>query len=122
MSRAAWRAFRAYSGAGQWPACQGPSISLPRHQSFTPWGSAPPLARLASAQWVPPGRLQYSTRSAASRGPRVPRFTAIIGSVPTTRHQAANSSTPKVFGSIVFHAKSGLEGRSSRGPTPSRQS
>ena len=122
MSRAACLALRAYSGAGQCPACQGPSISLPRHQSFTACGSALPLDRLASDQWVPPSRLQYSTRSAASRGPRVPRLTAIIGSVPISRHQRTNSSTPKVFGSMLFHAKSGLEGRFSGGPTPSRQS
>ena len=38
MSRAACLALRAYSGAGQCPACQVPSLSLPRNQSFTSGG------------------------------------------------------------------------------------
>jgi hypothetical protein len=29
-------AIRPYSTAVFWPTCHGPSISLPRHQSFTP--------------------------------------------------------------------------------------
>ena len=39
-----WRAescaFSPYSVAVTWPICQGPSISLPRHQYFTPCGCA----------------------------------------------------------------------------------
>ena len=60
---------------------------------------------------VPVGRLQYSRSSAASLAPAVPRLTAIIGSVPTSWHQAMNSSVPNWFVSIDRHAKSGRRGR-----------
>ena len=68
-----------------------------------------------------PGRLQYSTSACASAGPRVPRFTAIIGSVFASLHQRMNSSVPNVFGSNASHARSMRTGRCSFGPIPSSQ-
>ena len=53
--------------------------------------------------------------------PRVPRFTAIIGSTFARDAQAANSSTPNVFGSVECQARSSRAGRSSTGPMPSSQ-
>ena len=43
-------ASRPYSSAVLWPICQGPSISLPRHHTLMPYGSAAPLARRRSDQ------------------------------------------------------------------------
>lgn len=81
MARAVSAARRPYSAAVLWPVCQGPSISLPRHHSRMPKGSASPWAARRSARAVPQGWLAYSWSSRASATPRVPRLTAIIGSV-----------------------------------------
>src|SRR5580658_4515056 len=86
ISFAAWSARRAYSSAGTCPACHGPSISLPRHQILTPYGSLLPLAARLSDQQVPVGRLQYSNSALASAAPFVPRFMAIMGDVPSALH------------------------------------
>src|SRR5690348_597718 len=112
-------ASRAYSVAVLCPICHGPSTSLPRHHSLMPYGSAAPLLRRRSDHWVPEGWLQYSTRLRAASTPRVPRFTAIIGSLPTMRDQLVNSSTPTWFVSSERQARSSRVGRWSRGPTPS---
>src|SRR5512138_2311921 len=80
------QARRPYSSAVFAPICQGPSISLPRHHSFTPYGSAAPLVLRRSDQYVPPGKLQYSNRLRAASIPRVPRLTAIIGVVLDWAH------------------------------------
>ena len=122
ISFAASVAMRPYSVAVFEPICQGPSISLPRHQNFTPCGSSQPCRRRMSENLVPPGKLQYSTRRRAPSGPRVPRLTASIGSSSACRHQSMNSLVPKVLGSIVSQARSSCLGRSSTGPTPSSQS
>ena len=42
-------ASRPYSTAVFCPICHGPSISLPRHHSFTPCGSGCPLSTRQSA-------------------------------------------------------------------------
>ena len=69
-----------------------------------------------------PGHCTYSTRSRAASAPRVPRFTASIGSAPARRAHAMKSSVPTRFGSIDRHARSRRTGRAGRGPTPSSQS
>ena len=114
-------AIRPYSPAVLWPICQSPSISLPRHHTRTSCGSAAPFFTRRSDQYVPPGWLQYSTSRAAASGPLVPRFTASIGSEPTRRVQAQNSSVPTAFGSMERQARSSRVGRSSTGPMPSSQ-
>src|SRR5690242_2418081 len=76
-------ARRPYSSAVLWPTCQGPSISLPRHQSLTLNGSARPFCLRRSPQYEPVGPLTYSTKLRASSRPREPRFMASIGLVPT---------------------------------------
>src|SRR6185312_8117136 len=83
IAAAQLRASRPYSVAVLWPSCHGPSISLPRHQIRTPYGSVAPWERRRSDQYEPDGWLQYSTKLAAASTPRVPRLTAIIGSLPT---------------------------------------
>ncbi len=108
-----------YSSASLCPICQGPSISLPRHHSRTPYGSGCPFAIRRSAQRDPAWPLQYSTSAAAAATPRVPRLTAIIGSTPSRWAHCRNSSVPMVFGSMVRHARSMNGLRSSTGPTPS---
>src|SRR5659263_3697 len=40
IARPVSAAMRPYSSAVLCPICQGPSISLPRHHSCTPWGSS----------------------------------------------------------------------------------
>src|SRR3954451_25216223 len=75
-------ARRPYSTAVFWPICHGPSISLPRHQSRTPDGAGWPFPARRSAERLPVGELQYSTRLRAASTPRVPRLTANIGSTP----------------------------------------
>src|ERR1019366_4344168 len=47
-------------------SCQGPSISFPRPQYFTPHGFSRPFWRRSCAKWVLPGSLQYSTHLRAS--------------------------------------------------------
>ena len=118
---AASLAMRPYSVAVLYSICQGPSISLPRHQNLMPCGSFQPCSLRRSDQAVPPGKLQYSTRLRAASPPRVPRLTASIGSTSAARHQSTNSLVPKVFGSVVNQARSSLAGRLSTGPTPSSQ-
>jgi hypothetical protein len=114
-------ASRAYSCAVLWPICHGPSISLPRHHSLMSCGSAKPLLRRRSDHRVPPGWLAYSTRLRAASTPRVPRLTAMIGSLPTRRDHVANSSTPTWLVSSDRQARSSRVGRPSRGPMPSSQ-
>ena len=48
IARAVSAASRPYSSAVLCPICQGPSSSLPRHQTRTPCGSLAPLARRRS--------------------------------------------------------------------------
>ena len=121
MALPASRAARPYSAAVLWPICQGPSISLPRHQTLTPYGSDAPLDRRRSDQYVPPGWLAYSTRLRAASTPRVPRLTASIVSMPSPPAQAANSSSPTWLVSSDRQARSSLVGRSAAGPIPSSQ-
>ena len=92
----------AYWSAGTWPSCHGPSISLPRHQSLTPYGSGWPFAARRSASRLPGGQLQYSTQSRASSGVPVPRLTVSIGVQSIFRQSARNSSVPKVLGSMAL--------------------
>ena len=71
-------ASRPYSTAVFWPTCHGPSISLPRHHSLTPYGSSPRRAgRPTSCRAAP---LTYSSSARAASMPRVPRLTASSGS------------------------------------------
>ncbi len=65
-------AMRPYSVAVLYSICQGPSISLPRHQNLMACGSFQPCWMRRSDQAVPPGWLQYSTRLRAASPPRVP--------------------------------------------------
>ena len=122
ISFAASVATRPYSVAVFAPICQGPSISLPRHQNLTACGASQPWSRRMSEYFVPPGKLQYSSSRRAPSGPLVPRLTASIGSRFASRHQSMNSLVPKLFGSMVSQARSSCLGRSSTGPTPSSQS
>src|SRR5438034_7931564 len=103
------------------PICQRPSISLPKHQYFTLYGSAKPCLRRRSLHLVPLSILQYSTSAAACSGVPVPRFNPIRGSVPTALHHAMYSLVPNWFEFIEFHALSSTRGRSCFGPTPSSQ-
>src|SRR6185312_4708813 len=114
-------ARRPYSSAVLWPTCQGPSISLPRHQCLTPNGSARPFVLRRSPHALPVGPLTYSTKLRAESSPREPRLTASIISVPAASHHWANSCTPTAFDSEVCQARSRRVGRWSRGPTPSSQ-
>src|SRR5512135_2711271 len=61
-------ASRPYSSAVLAPICQGPSISLPRHHSLTPYGAGEPFLARRLANLVPTGLLQYSTQLRASSG------------------------------------------------------
>src|SRR5918995_7189320 len=54
-------ATRPYSVGVLRSICQGPSISLPRHQNLTPCGSSQPCARRRSDSVVPRVWLEYST-------------------------------------------------------------
>src|SRR6188508_1977658 len=63
---AASRALRPYSRAVIVPICQGPSISLPRHQYLTLCGCAKPCERRSSLHLVPRSTLQYSTNATCS--------------------------------------------------------
>src|SRR5947209_18341767 len=119
--RAASAAFNPYSFASMWPICQGPSISLPRHQYCTFQGSLMPCCLRRSLQRVPCCTLQYSTTAAAPSGVPVPTFKPINGSVPTALHHARNSFVPNWFVSIESQAFSSLRGRFCAGPTPSSQ-
>src|SRR6476659_7526755 len=110
-----------YCVAVLYSICQGPSISLPRHQNLMSCGFSQPCSRRRSDQLVPPGWLQYSTRLRAASPPRVPRLTASIGSTSAARHHSTNSLVPKVLGSVDIHARSSLAGRSFTGPTLSSQ-
>ena len=47
----------------------------------------------------------------ASSGPLVPRFTAIITSLPAFLDQSTNSLSPNWFVSMTPQASSGLDGR-----------
>ena len=67
------------------------------------------------------GPLQYSIQRAASSAVPVPAFTQIMGSHPTARQNATNSSVPKKFGSTPPQAGFGRVGRRSAGPIPSSQ-
>ncbi len=118
ISFAASFATMPYCVAVLYSICQGPSISLPRHQNLTSCGFSQPCARRRSDQPVPPGWLQYSTRLRAASPARVPRLTASIGSMPAARHQSTNSLVPKVFGSVVNQARSSRAGRSVDGSDP----
>jgi len=82
--------------------------------------SSCPCLRRRSEGAVPPGWLQYSSRSMASCTPHVPRLTAKSGSIPTDRHQCVNSPGPTSLVSISFQAVSSRTGRPP-GPTPSSQ-
>ena len=121
ICRAASAALRPYSAATMCPICQGPSISLPRHQYFTLWGASYPCCRLRSLQRVPLSTLQYSTNAAAISAEPVPKFIPINGSVLASLHQVRNSLVPNWFVSSVFQARSRTRGRSLLGPTPSSQ-
>src|SRR3569623_325489 len=103
------------------PSRQGPSISLPRHQSLTLNGSARPFFLRRSPQYEPTGPLTYSTNLRASSRPREPRLIASIILVPTVSHHLANSCTPTAFESEVCQARSSRVGRCSTGPIPSSQ-
>ena len=120
--RAASAAFIPYSLAVMCPICQVPSISLPRHQYFTPCGFSMPWARRSSLQRVPFSTLQYSTRAADISAPAVPKLVASRGSDPTARHQATNSLVPNWFVSSGVPGPLSTRGRALFGPTPSRQS
>ena len=61
-------------------------------------GSSCPCLRRRSESAVPPGWLQYSSRSIASWTPRVPRLTAMIGSIPTDRHHPGELPRPHLVG------------------------
>jgi hypothetical protein len=68
--------------------------------------------------------LPAAALAAASSGvaPRPSTFTVSVGSAPTARAKAINSSVPKSLGSgSFFHDRFVQVGRSSRGPTPHRQ-
>ena len=67
---------------------------------------------------MPRSTLQYSTRLRAASTPRVPRLTAIIGSLPTARHHGTNSSTPTWLVSSDRQARSSRVGRRSDRPDP----
>ena len=106
-----------------WPICQGPSISLPRHHSLMPYGSLAPCATRRSDSAVPPGWLEYSSRSSAScdaAGAEVDRHHRLDAGLART--SAMNSSRPNCVG-LDACARPGRAGagRSSRGPTPSSQ-
>src|SRR5580704_17041185 len=94
-------ARRPYSCAVLWPTCQGPSISLPRHQCLTPKGSARPCDLRRSPQALPVGPFTYSTKFRAWSRPRDPRLMASIISVPTDSHHWENSCKPTWFDSDV---------------------
>ena len=85
------------------------------------WGSFTPWAMRRSLYLVPEGWLQYSSRLQAASMPRVPRFTAIITSVPAFFAQEANSLTPTRLGSVLRQASSSRRGRWATGPTLSSQ-
>ena len=55
MILAARAATRPYSSGVSAPVCQGPSISLPRHQNLTPCGLSQPCVLRSSDSVVPPG-------------------------------------------------------------------
>src|SRR3569833_4238771 len=114
-------ARRPYSSAVLCPTCQGPAISLPRHQSLTSKGSSWPFFLRRSPQYDPTGPLTYSTNLRASSRPREPRLIASIILVPTVSHHLANSCTPTAFESEVCQARSSRVGRCSTGPIPSSQ-
>lgn len=121
MARAVSAATRPYSSAVLWPVCQGPSISLPRHQSLMPKGSLSPCSARRSDRAVPEGWLASSWSSSASATPRVPRLTAIMGSAcgPIFFRKAMYSERPKRLVSVERQARSRRRGRSSTGPTES---
>ena len=97
-------ASRPYSSAVLWPTCQGPSISLPRHQSLTSSGSAQPcFAQIAPV--AAGGMLQYSTKLRASSRPREPRLMASIGFVLAFLHQSTNSMDADLVGLRVWPGK-----------------
>src|SRR3569833_1781326 len=114
-------ARRPYSSAVLCPTCQGPSISLPRHQSLTAKGSAWPFFLRRTPQYDPTGPLTYSTNLRASSRPREPRLIASIILVPPVSHHLANSCPPTAFDSEFCQARSWLVGLYSTGPMPSSQ-
>ena len=87
------------SATGRPSRCRGTRSGsrTARHGRWPPAGRRPRY---------PTGALQYSTRSRAASAPRVPRFTASIGSTPASRAHATNSSVPTRLGSIERHARS----------------
>ena len=90
ISFAASVATRPYSVAVFEPICQGPSISLPRHQNFTPCGASQPCRRRMSENLVPPGKLQYSTRRArpvGAAGPEIDREHRLQIGLPAPVHE-----------------------------------
>src|SRR4051812_37516839 len=110
-----------YSVAVTCPICHGPSISFPRHQCFTLWGSAYPCFRRKSLHCVPLSTLQYSRSAAACSGVPVPRFRPISGKVPTALHHCIYSLVPNWLEFIESQALSSTCGRPCFGPTPSSQ-
>src|SRR5947208_8103177 len=118
---AASRALRPYSRDVIVPICQGPSISLPRHQYLTLCGCAKPCDLRNSLHFVPRSTLQYSTKATCSATVPVPKFPPRSGSVPTNFAHWMNSFVPNWLGSSVFQARSSTVGRWLFGPTPSSQ-
>ena len=122
----------ALAGLGRATAVLGRSrvTDLPRAVHLVAEAPGPDPVRLGDGRWPPAGRRARcpTARCSTRRGreppsaPRVPRFTASIGSTPTRRAQAMNSSVPTMLGSIDRQARSCRVGRRSRGPTPSSQS
>src|SRR5512143_3588825 len=103
------------------PICQGPSISLPRHQYLTSCGCSKPCDRRRSLHFVPRSTLQYSTRATCSATVPVPKLPPSNGSLPTSFIHWMNSFVPNWLDSSVFQARSSTVGRWFFGPTPSSQ-
>ena len=68
--------FSAYCLMDMWPHCQGPYISLPTPQIFTPYGAGCPLAARCPPRRLVAGPFTYSTSSAAECASPSPEFTA----------------------------------------------
>src|SRR5262249_40917386 len=101
--------------------CQGPSISLPRAQYLTLYGSGCPFFRRSSAQYVALVPLVYSTQCRASSMVPRPRLMQMYGSALMSPVDLRHSSVPKRFDSTSFEASWGRAGRLSLGPMPSFQ-
>ena len=79
------------------------------------------LEEMTGHMYDPPGARRLAAALAASCGPRVPRFTAIITSAPARFAHSWNSSMPTSLGSMENQASSSRRGRFSFGPVPSSQ-